>query len=292
MRTPRPDQRARGSPLAQSRGCGDCGAPSSGCEPDDVLPDLRTTIPFEIRHGRSRRVLWRQHDRGDPWCERPHRGFGRSRTDSGPQTQPQRVGAEMSLGVGRCAELREPRTRVESAADSGSAWRVKRPARGQRFSAPVWWRLTRRVESGIGVGRWLGLRGLWWLGAGSLTALRLGRRLQSSIRSRRADQSVVCCSGAQSIRRPSCSVWRRRRPDKPPRSELARACTSRPGGERKSGVSWRRSCGLGQLVVFVVGAVGQAADLAVAQPVVAECEDLAGDRDLGDLAPAAFGDRS
>jgi hypothetical protein len=35
MRTPRPDQRARGSPLAQSRGCGDRGAPSCGCEPDD-----------------------------------------------------------------------------------------------------------------------------------------------------------------------------------------------------------------------------------------------------------------
>ena len=75
------------------------------------------------------------------------------------------------------------------------------------------------------------------------------------------------------------------------RSELARACTSRPGGERKSGVSWRWSCGLGQLVVVVVdGLVFEAADLAVAEPVVAEGEDLAGDRDLGDLAPAALGD--
>ena len=36
------------------------------------------------------------------------------------------------------------------------------------------------------------------------------------------------------------------------RGELARACTSRPG-ERKSGVSWLRSCRLGQLVVVVVG---------------------------------------
>jgi hypothetical protein len=36
--------------------------------------------------------------------------------------------------------------------------------------------------------------------------------------------------------------------------------------------------------------VGEAADLAVAQPVVAEGEDLAGNRDLGDLAAAAFGD--
>jgi hypothetical protein len=35
---------------------------------------------------------------------------------------------------------------------------------------------------------------------------------------------------------------------------------------------------------------GEAADLAVAQSVVAECEDLAGDRHLGDLAAAALGD--
>ena len=35
---------------------------------------------------------------------------------------------------------------------------------------------------------------------------------------------------------------------------------------------------------------GQATDLAVAQAVVAEGEDLAGDGDLGDLAAAAFGD--
>jgi hypothetical protein len=76
------------------------------------------------------------------------------------------------------------------------------------------------------------------------------------------------------------------------RSELARACTSRPRGARESVVSWRWSCGLGQFVVVVVdrGLVFEAADLAVAQPVVAEGEDLAGDRDLRDLAPAAFGD--
>ena len=49
---------------------------------------------------------------------------------------------------------------------------------------------------------------------------------------------------------------------------------------------------VGQVVVVVVvdGLVFEAADLAVAQPVVAEGEDLAGDRDLGDVAPAAFGD--
>ena len=55
-------------------------------------------------------------------------------------------------------------------------------------------------------------------------------------------------------------------------------------------MSGRRSCGLRQLVVVVVGGLGQAADLAVAQPVVAEREDLPGDGDLGDLAAAAFGD--
>jgi hypothetical protein len=76
------------------------------------------------------------------------------------------------------------------------------------------------------------------------------------------------------------------------RSELARACTSRPRA-RECGVSWRWSCGLGQLVVVVVvdvRLVFEAADLAVAQPVVAEGEDLAGDCDLGDVAPAAFSD--
>src|SRR5262249_31010766 len=75
------------------------------------------------------------------------------------------------------------------------------------------------------------------------------------------------------------------------RSELARACTSRPGGARGWAMGGRGSCGLGRLVVVVVeGLVLEAADLAVAEPVVAEGEDLAGDRDLGDLAPAAFGD--
>jgi hypothetical protein len=48
-----------------------------------------------------------------------------------------------------------------------------------------------------------GIRGLWWLGAGSLSAFRCGMWLQSSIRSREADQSVVRGSGAQSSGRPS-----------------------------------------------------------------------------------------
>ena len=130
---------------------------------------------------------------------------------------------------------------------------------------------------------------LWGLGAGSLSAFRLGRRLQSSIRSRGADQSVVRCSGAQSIPRPFLIDAEK---EARHRSELARACTSRPR-ERESGVSWRWSCGLGQLLVVVVvvgGLVFEAADLAVAEPVVAEGEDLAGDGDLGDVAPAALGD--
>ena len=57
-------------------------------------------------------------------------------------------------------------------------------------------RLTRVGESG----RWSAVvvMGLWGLGAGSLAAFRLGRRLQSSIRSRGADQGVVRCPGAQS----------------------------------------------------------------------------------------------
>src|SRR5512142_1866997 len=70
------------------------------------------------------------------------------------------------------------------------------------------------------------------------------------------------------------------------RSELARACTSRPWCARESGASWRGSCGLGQLAVVVVGdgLVFEAADLAVAEPVVAEGEDLAGEGDLRDAA--------
>src|SRR5205085_8851944 len=72
------------------------------------------------------------------------------------------------------------------------------------------------------------------------------------------------------------------------RSELARACTSRPR-ERKSGVGWRWSCRLGQLVVDGRLA-GEAADFAVPEAVVAEGEDLAGDRDSRDLAAAALGD--
>jgi hypothetical protein len=82
------------------------------------------------------------------------------------------------------------------------------------------------------------------LGAGSLTALRLGRLLQSSIRSRGADQSVVRCSGAQSSGRPSCAS------EAMTTVELARACASRRRRGRKPCccVSARRSCDVRQLL--------------------------------------------
>src|SRR5207248_6369998 len=105
-----------------------------------------------------------------------------------------------------------------------------------------------------------------------------------------AGRTRVSC-GARGLNQPSGRRARVVEEEARHRSELARACTSRPGGARESGVSWRWSCGLGQLVVVVdVRLVFEAADLAVAQPVVAEGEGLAGDRDLGDFAPATFGD--
>jgi hypothetical protein len=90
MRAARPDQRARGSPLARSRGCGDCGAPSSRREPVDLLPDLRTTIPLEIRHGRSWRVLWRRGRRQHrPSAALRRKPGGRlSRTTASTREQP------------------------------------------------------------------------------------------------------------------------------------------------------------------------------------------------------------
>jgi len=59
--------------------------------------------------------------------------------------------------------------------------------------------------------RW-SVRVVCWSGAGSVTSFRRGRRLQSSIRSRWADQGVVRCQGAQS--RPAVVLFRLcRRPD-------------------------------------------------------------------------------
>jgi hypothetical protein len=124
------------------------------------------------------------------------------------------------------------------------------------------------------------------LGAGSRTAVRRGRRLQSSIRSRWADQGVVRCQGAQSRR---AVVLFRGVQETRHSSELALACISRRGGERKLVVGWRWSCGVGQLVV--VGGVGGEQRISPSlSPVVAEREDLAGDGDSGDLGAAALGD--
>jgi hypothetical protein len=149
-----------------------------------------------------------------------------------------------------------------------------------------WWRLTRRVESGIGLG-----------GGWAQVAVVVGGRFADCVPA--WEEAPVIHSVARggpecravlggSIKR--AAVLLECEEEARHRSELARACTSHRGDGRESGVSWWWSCGLGQVVVVVVGGLGQAADLAVAQPVVAEGEDLAGDRDLGDLAPAAFGD--
>src|ERR1700722_2187473 len=137
----------------------------------------------------------------------------------------------------------------------------------------------------VSSGDWV--RGLWWLGAGARAAGWRGRRLQSSIRSRWADQGVVRCQGAQS--RPAAVLFTGEQETRH-RSELALACTSRPGGERKLGGGWWISCGVRQFAVVVVGVFGEAADLAVAQAVVAEGQDLAGDGDSRDFAATAFGD--
>ncbi len=150
-------------------------------------------------------------------------------------------------------------------------------------------RLTRAGESGNGL-----------VVGGGHGALRVGRRFADCVAAweeapvihpvARGGPGCRAVLGG-SIKR--AAVLARLRVEARHRSELARACTSRPGRERKSGVSWRWSCGLGQLLVVVVVDVGlacEAADLAVAQPVVAEGEDLAGDGDLGDVAAAALGD--
>ena len=119
------------------------------------------------------------------------------------------------------------------------------------------------------------------MGAGSLTAVRLGRRLQSSIRfAWGGPECRAVLGGSINLTAVLLELEKEARH----RSELARACTSRPL-ERKSGVSWCWwSCRLGQFGVVVVidGLVFEAADLAVPEPVVAEGEDLAGDRDLGE----------
>ena len=103
-------------------------------------------------------------------------------------------------------------------------------------------------------------RGLGGLGAGSLTAFRRGWVLQSSIRSRGADQSVVRGSGARSSGRPSSGFS-----EAMTTVELARACASRRGrGRRPCAVRARRSCDRQLLFRARAAAARQATDLSVA----------------------------
>ena len=183
MRTPRPDRRARGSPLAQSRGCGDCGAPSSGREPDDVLPDLPTTIPFEIRHGRSRRVLWRRWTRADEDESAPH-GTIATTLDHEPAPGDIRPGTA-------AADSPPRRSRI---------WRFARPATPP--SRPAFVLAQLRVEAYI-------LRGCFCPGAAAATrmaraaATAASKREQS--RSRGPARSGVCDCDRRARR-----GWRRR----------------------------------------------------------------------------------
>ena len=167
----------------------------------------------------------------------------------------------------------------------GEPGRVKRRAFRAWVIGAGWWRLTRVGESGSERG-------------GGHGALGVGRRFADGVPAweeapvihpvaRGGPECRAVLGGSINLTAVQLEVEKEARH----RSELARACTSRPR-ERESGVSWHWSCGLGQLPVVVVGdgLVFETADLAVAEPVVAEGEDLAGDRDLGDAAPAAFGD--
>jgi hypothetical protein len=103
------------------------------------------------------------------------------------------------------------------------------------------------------------IRGRGWLGAGSLTAVRLGKVLQSSIRSRWAGQSVVRCSGAHSSGRPSGVS------EAMTYVELARACASRRSrGRRPCLVSARRGSCRQLRFRARAAAARQATDLSVA----------------------------
>ena len=102
--------------------------------------------------------------------------------------------------------------------------------------------------------------GLGGFGAGRLTAFRLGKVLQSSIRSRWADQSVVRCSGAQSSGRPSSGFS-----EAMTNVELARACAScRRRGRNPCCVSARRGSCRQLLFRVRAAAARQATDLSVA----------------------------
>ena len=164
----------------------------------------------------------------------------------------------------------------------GESGRVKRRGLRAWVIGAGWWRLTRAGESGKE-------------GGGGHGALGVGRRFADRLPAweeapvihpiaRGGPECRAVLGGSINLTAVQLELEKEARH----RSELARACTSRPR-ERKSGVSWRWSCRLGQLVVVVVvngRLVFEAADLAVAQPVVAEGEDLAaGSRALPDRGP-------
>jgi hypothetical protein len=167
----------------------------------------------------------------------------------------------------------------------GEPGRVKRRGLRAWVIGAGWWRLTRAGESGrervgghgaLGIGRRFAFGVPAWEEAPVIHPVARGGPECRAVLGGSINPTAVLIDAEKEARR---------------RSELARACTSRPRA-RECGVSWRWSCGLGQLLVVTVfdARLVEAADLAVAQAVVAEGEDLPGDRDLGDVAPAAFGD--
>ncbi len=126
---------------------------------------------------------------------------------------------------------------------------------------------------------WSKSRGRRWISATTTGPTRDGWRRPCG-----PGRARVSCGARVSVRtcgRPVhvCLVEEARR-----RSELALAGTSRRGERKLGGGSCRHR------EVVVGGVVGEAANLAVAEAVVAEGQDLASDCDSRDLAAAAFGD--
>src|SRR4051794_20575738 len=127
-------------------------------------------------------------------------------------------------------------------------------------------------------------KALGWWGAGPLTVAVAGcGAFQSSIRSRWRARVSCGGSGAQSSARPCRWVEARHR------NELARAGAGWAGAGAQLSAGRARSRRHDFHRARRARSV-EATDLAVAQAVEAEGEDLAGDGDLGDLAPAALGD--
>jgi hypothetical protein len=116
-------------------------------------------------------------------------------------------------------------------------------------------------------------------------ARAVAETLQSSIRPRGAGQSAVRGSGAQSssaaVLCERGQIFMRARP-----SSVKRSVRGAGRVQVVSGRSWRRLDGTRTRRPRML----EATNLAVAQAVVAEGEHAPGDRDLGDVAAAAFGD--